>query len=221
MKLSLGLLRRRECVVPTLRGWLAILLGLGGLGVGFLLGIYPFLAVNDPKPGGILVVEGWVSDGGMMKVIEEFHRGRYDGIYSTGGPVDAGSPLIIYKTIAEYGAAILVSLGCDPKVVHAVPTERMVKDRTYSSAVALKQWLKEHGIPVTTVNLYSAGAHSRRSRLLFQKAFGDEAQIGVVATEHTDFDPGRWWTSSAGFRCVTDEVIAYLYARFIFRPTSE
>ena len=219
--MSLGLLRRRECVVPTLRGWLLILLVASGLGVGCLLGVYPFLAVNDPKPGGLLVVEGWVSDDGMMKVIEEFHRGHYDGIYSTGGPVDAGSPLIGHKTIAEYGAAILIKLGCDPAVVHAVPTERMVKDRTYSSAVALKQWMKEHGVSAKNVNLYSAGAHSRRSRLLFQKAFGDEAQIGIVATEHTDFDPRRWWTSSAGFRCVTDEVIAYLYARFIFRPTTE
>jgi hypothetical protein len=27
-----------------------------------------------------------------------------------------------------------------------------------------------------------------------------------------EYDPQRWWTSSAGFRSVTGELIAYLYA---------
>ena len=63
----------------------------------------------------------------------------------------------------------------------------------------------------------SSGAHSRRTRLLFQKAFGDGVTIGIVASPEREFDPRRWWTSSSGFRTVTSEIIAYLYARFIFR----
>lgn len=216
-----GLFRRRACLVPTLRGWLVILLVAGALAVGLVFGIYPFLAVNDSKPGGVLVAEGWGSEDAMSDVMEEFKRNHYEGIFVTGGPIEKSSPLVEYRTFAEYGAAILIRLGCDPKVVHPVPTPKVVKDRTYSSAVALKRWLKAHGIPATKVNVFSTGAHSRRSRLLFQKAFDDDTPIGVVATEDRDYDPRRWWTTSMGFRSVTSEVIAYLYARFLFHPPVE
>ncbi len=221
MRLCLGLFQRRQCVVPTLRGWLLMLLVAGALAVTVVRGIHPFLAVHDPKPGGVLVVEGWSSEESMRDVINEFKLNHYDAIYSIGGPIEDSSPLAQYKTFAEYGAVVLTGLGCDPKVVHAIPTPRVVKDRTYSSAVALKAWLKSKGIPATTVNVYSTGTHARRSRLLFQKAFGDEAQIGVVASENREFDPRRWWTSSVGFRNVTSEAIAYCYARCLFHPPAE
>ena len=221
MKRGLGLFKRRECVVPTVRGWLLILIACAALASGFVLNVYPFLAVNDPKPGGVLVVEGWASEEVMQQVIAEFRRNHYEDIYSTGGPIEDSSPLSQYNSFAEYGALVLIKLGCDPKTVHAVPTPQVVRDRTYASAVALKRWLGEHGQQPASVNLFSMGAHSRRSRLLFQKAFGDDAQIGIVVADSVDFDPRRWWSSSAGFRCVTDEVIAYLYARFLFQPSLE
>ena len=221
MKLRPGLFRRRECVVPTLRGWLVILLVCAGLAVGFVRNIYSFLAVNDPQPGGVLVVEGWASEEVMQIVIEEFQRGHYDGIYCTGGPIEDSSPLAPFHTFAEYGAMLLAKLGCDPKRVHVVPSPKAVRDRTYFSAVSLKRSLAEQGNVSPTVNLFSMGAHSRRSRLLFQKAFGDQARIGIVVADNPDYDPRRWWTTSAGFRNVTDEVIAYLYARFLFRESAE
>ena len=221
MSLRPGLFRRRECLVPTLRGWVVMLCIGGALAVGLVLGVYPFLAVNDLKPGGVLVVEGWGSEDAMSEVIGEFKRNHYEGIFVTGGPIEESSPLVEYKSFAEYGAVILTRLGCDPKAVHPVPTPRVVKDRTYSSAVALKHSLKEHDIPATTVNVYSMGAHSRRTRLLFQKAFRDDAQIGIMASEDRDYDPRRWWTTSIGFRNVTGEAIAYLYARLLFHPPVE
>lgn len=221
MSLLLGLFRRRECVLPTLRGWGAIFLFAGMLAMGALHGIHPFLAKNDPKPGGVLVAEGWASEEVMQEVIEEFKRSHSESIYVTGGPIEDSSPLAEYKTFAEYGALILVRLGCDAKVVHAVPTPMVVKDRTYASAVALKKWMKEHNVSVKAINVYSMGAHSRRSCMLFQTAFGDDVEVGVVASPDRDFDPRRWWTSSSGFRSVTAEAIAYCYARLFFRPSEE
>ena len=207
--------------MPTLRGWIAILLVGTGLALVLLFGTYPFLAVSDPKPGGVLVVEGWASEEVMKRVIAEFQRNHYERIYCTGVPIDASSPLAQYGTYAEYGAMLLVRLGCNPAEVDAVPTPVAVRDRTYSSAVALKRLLKEHGLQAKPVNLFSMGVHSRRSRLLFQKAFGDDPVVGVVTTGEVDFDPRRWWVSSAGFRNVTSEVMAYLYARFLFSPPAE
>jgi len=41
--------------------------------------------------------------------------------------------------------------------------------------------------------------------------------VGVTALPPLDFNPDRWWRTSEGFRTVTSEAIAYLYARFFFR----
>lgn len=221
MKGRLGLFHRRECVVPTFRGWAVILLLCGALAAVFLFGSYPFLAQHDPKPGGVLVVEGWASEEAMRAVVDEFKSNHYEAIYSTGGTIEASSPLAPFKSFSEYGATVLTGLGCDPKAVRTVPTPWVVKDRTYSSAAALHKMLKEEGRMPKFVNLYSVGVHSRRSRMLFQKAFGADAEVGVVASEEGEYDPKRWWVSSAGFRNVTGEIIAYLYARFLFTPTAE
>ena len=218
MTLRPGLMQRRECLVPTWRGWLVFLGACLVLSGGLLRGIYPFLAVNDPRPGGVLVTEGWATEETMAVVLAEFRRGQYEAVFVTGGPIEKTSPLAEYKTYAEHGAMILTRVGCDPRAVHAIPAPPVVQDRTYASAVALKNWLREHGVAAEKVNVMSGGAHSRRTRLLFQKAFGDGVTVGIIASPDRDFDPRRWWASSAGFRSVTSEAIAYLYARFLFHP---
>jgi uncharacterized SAM-binding protein YcdF (DUF218 family) len=184
-------------------------------------GAYPFLAVNDPKPGGILVVEGWAADYALEAVVADSKLFSYEKVYVTGGPIEAGAPLEKYKTYAELGAATLLALGMSTNVVQPVPAPRVKQDRTYSCAVALRKWLDDHAIQVTRINLVTIGPHARRSRLLFQKSFGENMPIGVVAIREPDYDTRHWWRSSQGFRTVTDEAIAYLYARFLFHPRKE
>jgi len=216
-KKLLGLVQRRECWVPTWRGWLGLCAGLIGLTVLVVRGVYPFLAVTDPLPSGVLVIEGWADDDAMKAVIREFKQHHYEKLYVTGGPIDRGAPLFEYKTYAEGGAAILVRLGLSTNEVQAVPAPRVRQDRTYTSALALKRWWQEHGLAPTQVHLISAGPHARRSRLLFRKALGRGVAVGVTAMPIWDYDPEHWWRSSAGVRSVSDEALAYLYARFLFR----
>ncbi len=213
-----GLLARRPCWLPTWRGWLAL-----GLAVTLLLGLavrnaYAFLAVNDPVAGGALVVEGWQPDYALEAAIAEFKRHPYEKLYVTGGPIDRGAPLSEYKTYAQLGAAILLRLGLDPAVVQAIPAPWVRQDRTYTSAVALREWLREHRIAPKNFHLLTLGPHARRSRLLFEEALGAGAKVGITAMEGRDYDPGEWWRSSEGFREVTGELIAYGYARLVFRP---
>ena len=179
-------------------------------------GIHPFLAVNNPVDGGALVVEGWLPDYALQGAITEFGKGHYHRVFVTGGPLDNGAPLSEYRTFAELGAATLLHLGLNSNVVQAVPAPRVRLDRTYASAVALKDWLQKQGSTETNINLVSLGAHARRTHLLFQKAFGDKFHIGVIALDNQDYDPNHWWKSSAGVRTVLDESIAYLYARLWF-----
>lgn len=213
-----GLLRRRSCWLPTWRAWLSLLAALLFVSVLVVRFLHPFLAVNDPIPDGLLVVEGWTPDYGMAIAAKEFARDQYHKLYVTGGPIEYGSFLVGYKTYAELGAATLVKLGLDSNVVQAVPAPQVRQDRTYNSAVALKKWLLAHDIKPQRIHLVSDGPHCRRSRLLFQKAMGNDVVIGITSIPPKDYDAAHWWRYSAGVRVVIGEGLAYLYARFLFSP---
>jgi uncharacterized SAM-binding protein YcdF (DUF218 family) len=216
-----GLLCRRQCLAPTLRGWLLLALGVGALALGAVLGIRPFLAVTNSVPGGVLVVEGWVPDYILEAAIAEFQRNQYDRLFVTGIPLRQGAPLSEYKNYADLGAATLLKLGMSTNDVQAVPAPRTRRDRTYAMALTLKQWLRDHGLAPTKVNLITSGPHARRSRLMFEKAFGQGVTVGVIAIPDEDYDERRWWHYSQGVRIMIDEAIAYTYARLLFYPPQE
>ena len=220
-KVLLGLLRRRQCLVPTLRGWFVLMLSFAAVALIGVLGIGPFLAVTDSVPGGVLVVEGWGSDYTFEATIAEFKRHHYDRLFVTGIPLQQGAPLSEYKNYAHIGAATLVKLGMSTNDVQAVPTGRTRRDRTYAMALSLKNWMREHDMAPTKVNLITGGPHARRSRLLFEKAFGKGVTVGVIAVPSEDYDDKHWWHYSQGVRAVINETLAYAYARLLFYPPQE
>jgi len=211
-----GLVRRRDCLVPTWRGWLLLLLSLALLSVVTVRELRPFLAVTEPVAGGLLVVEGWVSDVVMEAAVAEFKQHHYEKIFVTGGPISRGVPLRGYQSFAEEGAATLLELGLDRRVVQPVPSTWVRKDRTYASAAALGKWMRDRGVELTAVHLITEGPHARRSRLLFQRALGTGVTVGVTSVPDREYDPEHWWQSSAGVRDVVGEALAYVYARFLF-----
>jgi hypothetical protein len=220
-RLYFGLIQRRQCWLPTVRGWTLLFLVSLGLVIATARWVHPFLAVSDPISGGGLVAEGWMPDYAMEQVIAEFRRNPYTKIYVTGGPIERGRLLQNYRTSAEAGAAMLVKLGLNADAVRPIPAPRTRKDRTYISAIALRNWFLRYGVRERTLTVISLGVHARRSRALFQTAIGSSVRVGVLAIEDRSYDPSRWWRSSEGFRTVTDEVIAYLYAKLLFDPGKE
>jgi uncharacterized SAM-binding protein YcdF (DUF218 family) len=220
-KTCCGLLRRRQCLVPTLRGWLVLALSIAALAFLAVREAYPFLAVNDPVPGGVLVVEGWVPDYVLEAAIAEFKRNHYARLFVTGIPLQHGEPLSEYKNYANLGAASLLKLGMKTNDVQALPTPATQRDRTYAMALSLKAWLDEHQMSPTKVNLVTSGPHARRSRLIFKKALGRGFPVGVLPIPAKDFDEQHWWRSSQGVRIVIGEALAYGYARLLFHPPAE
>lgn len=216
-----GLLRRRSCLLPTLRGWLLLLILFAVPVVFGFRNADAFLAVNDPVPDGVLVVEGWSPDYALEIAKQETQRNPYHKLYVIGGPLEQGAPLSEYKTFAELGAATLLRMGMNNDTVQAVPAAYVRKDRTYAAAVALRDWLRQHGGVPKAINLISVGVHARRSRLLFEKAFGSGTRVGIIAVEDRSYNPRHWWKSSQGVRSVLDETIAYGYTRFLFSPPKE
>jgi hypothetical protein len=213
--------KRRECLVPTLRGWIVLLLLAAALFALVVGEAHSFLTVNDPVSSDMLVIEGWVPDDMLQGVIAEVARGRYHKVLVTGGPLGSGRILCGYTTWAELGAATLHQLGVSTNVAEAVVATRVVKDRTYTSALALRVWLRRHQIESTSLNVLTIAEHSRRTRLLFCKALGPDYHVGIISVADPDYDAKRWWRSSAGVRSVISELIAYGYARFLFWPPAQ
>jgi hypothetical protein len=217
----LGLLRRRKCPVPTVRGWALLLLGLAGLAVLAMRRVYPFLAVTDPRPDGVLVVDGSMADYELNEAKAEFQRHHYEKLYVVGGPLLAGGLLAKYPDYAAMGADTLLNLGLGTNSVQAVPATRAQSDSIYHDAVCLAEWLHAHGARPVTVNVLTEGPTARRARLMFEKALGDGVRVGVVALPPRGYDPDRWWRSSEGVRTVTGEVLGYGYARLFVGGSKE
>ncbi len=214
-----GMLTRKERWSLSWPGYLVLTLLAGAGLTALLLGIYPFLALTLPVESEDLVVEGWITDPAVRAGAEYFKKGSYKRVFTTGGPISrsADYPAEL-QTYAHRGAVILRKLGIPEGALQKVPSSVSDRDRTYNSALALRDWLRQHQIEVRSLNIVTEGAHARRTRLLFEKALGSGVKVGVIAVASPDFDPQHWWRSSEGVREVVGEGIAYLYVRFLFYP---
>jgi uncharacterized SAM-binding protein YcdF (DUF218 family) len=175
-----------------------------------------FLAVNSPISSQVLIVEGWLPDYAFLAAQHEFKRGEYRYVITTGGPLAEAGALTHFRTGAEFAAAKLQELGVPGDCIVVASSNNSVRDRTYGSALAVKKWLQSSNPSIRAVNVFSLAAHARRTRLLFQKALGEEVKVGVFASPDVYYDPSRWWASSEGVRVVLSEAIAYVYARCVF-----
>jgi hypothetical protein len=103
-------------------------------------------------------------------------------------------------------------------MVQMVPSRVSGRDRTYSSALALREYFQTNAVAVKSFNILTEDVHARRTRLLFQEAFGREAAVGIIAVPDPDYDPHHWWRYSEGVREILGESIAWFYAVFLFHP---
>lgn len=184
-----------------------------------LNGVYPFLARTQRVDADALVVEGWVHDYAIQEAVNEFRRGSYQRVFTTGGPVEgSGGYTNDYHTNASVGADILKKYGIRDESLQMVPSRVMDRDRTYASAIALRDWFREHKMHIRSLNVLTENVHARRSQLLFSKALGGGISVGIIAVPNPDYDGGRWWRYSEGVKEVSSEAIAYLYAKLLFHP---
>jgi uncharacterized SAM-binding protein YcdF (DUF218 family) len=214
-----GVFTRRERWGLSWRGWLAVVLFFLLTAILLLLNVQPFLARTKRQDTKILVVEGWIRPFAILAAVTEIQAGHYERVYTTGGPVvGSGGYSNDYNTSASVGADLLVKTGVPENLVQMVPSRIAGRDRTYSSAVALRDWFREHNVTVQSINVLTEDAHARRTQLLFQKAFGRSVTVGIISVPDPDYDAKHWWRYSEGVREVLGESIAYVYALFIFHP---
>ena len=216
-----GLVCRKERWSLSWRGRLILAFALLLVGALFLKSVYPFLATTHRVGADVLVVEGWVHEYAIRAAVEEFRSNSYQRVFTTGGPAGGkGGYINDYNTEASVGAELLKNAGVPGQSLQMVPSRVMDRDRTYGSAVALRNWFREHNMLVGAMNVVTEDVHARRTRLLFEKAFGQDVAVGVIAIANPDYDSRHWWRYSQGVKDVLAETVSYLYARLLFYPSS-
>lgn len=212
------LISKRERWGLTWQGRLFLLSVLLALLLLFINNIYNVLAPVDRVKADILVVEGSVTDHVLNHALAEFRSGHYKLLLTTGTPLDYGSYLSEYKNTAFVTGYSLMRLGFDSSRIVMLASDAVMHDRTYNSAIKLKQYLKTEISNCKSINLICQGVHGGRSRLLFRAALGDSIAVGVISVPGVYYSANSWWRSSKGFREVMNEVFGYFYVRFFFRP---
>ena len=174
--------------------------------------IHPFLAINKPVDGEILVVEGWLPNYALRAAIDEFNKGDYRYLVTTGGPLPNSSKFSGYSNYAEFSAKKLKDLGFDENLLIAVPAPRVKRNHSYSFAVAFREWLLHSNLDIKAVNVFTLGAHARKSYVLYSKVLRPNLRVGVIAAKPRGYDPKFWWSSVEGIKWVLQDAIGYIYA---------
>ncbi len=211
---------RREHTGKRLTGQGRLLVFALSLGLFSILffNLYPFLAPDHAPKTGIMVIEGWINDEALVDAAHLYKAGNYSLIACTGIPIEIGSYLQAFGSYSEMTAARLHELGISENEILVCTADDFTKDRTYQSAVALRDKLTKEGITEKKLHLVTTGPHGRRSRMLFKKALGKEYEIGITCLPEPTYEPSKWFACSEGVRSVVGESIAYVYAKLFFHP---
>jgi len=76
----------------------------------------------------------------------------------------------------------------------------------------LREWLARSKTETTGVNVFTLGAHARKSVVLFERALGAGTRVGVIAGTDDSYNAHRWWLSATGIYVIMRKTAGYLYA---------
>jgi hypothetical protein len=213
----LGMLKRKESIVLTYRGWL--LFSIIAICLFYLVfnNVYSFLAVTDIVKADILVVEGYLPEHALKEVFKDYQRGDYSLLITIGGELESGHLISKHRNYAEFAASIFKRYGINVDAMKAVPANSAVKDNLYAPAISLKRWIKQSGLSIKAVNICSLALSARKARLIIQRTLGGKIKVGIISYESHAYGPENWWKSSIGLKTIIDEIVEYLYTLFFFR----
>ena len=213
------LFQRRQVWLPTFWGALLLLALAAALGLWLVRSAYTLLTPHAPAPAArTLVVEGWLDAPELRQAVAVVRSGGYERVLTTGGPIEPLIDVGGWKSFALRAAAQLRAEGLTTVPVIALPAPETAQERSYVSALMVRAWVKQNDPTLAAIDLYSAGVHARRSRLLFQLAFGPGVTVGVLSSAPTDFDARHWWRSSIGTKSVMSETLSLAWTTCCFWP---
>lgn len=221
MKLSLA--TRRTLWWPTRWGWLGLcLLLVSPIALWCFGGEAFFGRTSRQAEAEVLVVEGWIGTEAVRAAAAEFLKQGQRYVVATGGLTsDRWSER--RWSYADMTGRELIRCGVPADRVIYAQARTTDVNRTYEMALAAWEALDTRHIQPKAVNVFTHSVHARRSRLVFQRVFGDAAEVGVVAWQPPGFGTGAWWRSSQRASDLVKESAAFAYEALFHsgRPRSE
>ncbi len=116
------------------------------------------------------------------------------------------------RSTASDAASYLIMAGIPDSLVIAVETDHKIRSKTYTSALEVKQWLEKNNMDKgRSVTIFTVGPHARRSFVSFKKAFGNSAELGVIACQDKKIASHNWYKSLRGWKEIVYETAGVLY----------
>jgi hypothetical protein len=172
------------------------------------------LAISHPLSAEVLVVEGWAGRDSMPGAVREFQHGGYRLLVTAGGPTGESWAARNWN-YAELAAEELLHCGLPKDRLIVAPAPEADTQRTYQAALAVGRALEACGSVPAAMNIWTRGAHARRTRLVYAKVFGSQSRIGVIAWTPEGSRNQPWWRSSERSREFLDETVGYLFERVL------
>ena len=197
---------------PTWQGWSLLFLILAGFFIVFFLNAHRFLAVtNRLADADILVVEDWMPDVFLQATAKEFKEGNYQHLLISSIREYDNQENRQQKVRKSSAVNRIVSLG--------VPRDRIVEcfapatDNHRSAAMArsVSNALRQNGIISKGVNVMAPATHARKTWLVYRRALGSEAPVGIIAVLPGVYDPERWWLNSQSAKWVITNYAGLIY----------
>jgi uncharacterized SAM-binding protein YcdF (DUF218 family) len=212
-----ALFRRRSLVLPTLAGWLLILLvSVAVMLLGFR-SLAWFLIVNEPVGADYLVIEAWMGKEELEQARAYFDANDYRLAILVGGPISDDFHEMD-SNYAQRAANYLRLQGMPGESLAVVEAPPSAQNRTFLNAVYVREWFFHQGGEIADIDVFTSPAHTRRSRELYQLAFGEVAVVGVVPSSPANFAPEQWWRSSESGKRIVVEFAAWLLVKCCFNP---
>jgi len=212
---KLKLIKKQHIWLPTPLGLIIITLVLLSSSVFILKNLAHYLAQQQSIKAPILIIEGWISDQALNEAIKHYKTADYKIIITTGGLIKTRHSTK-HKTYADLAAAYLRNNGLNTSNIKSLPTPESAQNRTFLSAVIARDWLQKQNIKAKQINIYSQGVHARRTKALYQMAFGDQYNIGINAAKTIEYTLDNWWKSSTGAKAVITETIGLIWVKCCF-----
>jgi hypothetical protein len=91
-----------------------------------------------------------------------------------------------YASYAQLAGNSLMSLGIDSSQIDIIPGEKVSLNRTLTSALAFRDWLKRTDIEVKGINIVTMGIHAERTFMTYNKILNKKYEIGIISL--TDYE---------------------------------
>jgi hypothetical protein len=108
----------------------------------------------------------------------------------------------------------LIAKGIDSLKIVSVTGKRTWFNRTLTSVLSFRNWIKASGQTVTGINIVSMGMHSRRTWITYKKVMDKSYNIGVISLP----DLHRQNSEISRYIKTIKEILDLLYYRLILIP---